>query len=291
MKTISIIGVGIMGRGMAINLQKKGYNLRLYSRNPEKIKDLNNKNTIITSSLKEAVAENDITILCLTEDSVVESIFFHKDFIETPQKVIIDTGTTSPELTLKMFEEAQKRKIRFFDAPMTGSKNAALGGEILYMMGGTEEDYNAGKDVFESCGRLTIRCGPVSYGQRAKIALNMIQAGIYQVYVEGFMLARKQGVDFQILYDILINSAAKSPILEVKINAAKNKDFSTHFALKNMNKDINHAIHQSLKYQVSLPLCSSLKTIYNAGMNSGYGEEDFASLVKINEELNKISIS
>jgi 3-hydroxyisobutyrate dehydrogenase len=290
MKTISVVGVGIMGRGMAINLQKKGYNLKLFSRNPSKIMDLKNSHTIITSSLKEAVDKTDITILCLTEDPVVESIFFNPDFINAEQKVIIDTGTTSPELTLKMYEEAKKRGIRFFDAPMTGSKNAALAGEILYMMGGTEEDYEAGKDVFETCGRLTIKCGPISYGQRAKIALNMIQAGIYQIYLEGFMLARKQGVDFQVLYDILNNSAAKSPILEFKMNSAKKRDFSPHFALKNMNKDINHAINQSLKNNVSLPLCSSLKTIYNAGINAGFGEEDFCSLVKINEELNKIEL-
>jgi len=290
MKTISIVGVGIMGRGMAINLQKKGYSLRLYTRNPEKIKDLKDERTIITSNLKEAVDHSDIVILCLTEDPVVEYVFFHQDFLESNLKVVIDTGTTSPDLTLRMFDESQKKGFRFFDAPMTGSKNAALAGEIIYMMGGTEEDYQAGKDVFENCGKLTIRCGPVSYGQRAKIALNMIQAGIYQVYLEGFMLAKKQGIDFQVLYDILINSAAKSPILEFKINMAKKRDFSAHFALKNMNKDINHAIKQSMNYQVALPLCSSLKTIYNAGMNAGYGEEDFASLVKINEELNQIQL-
>ncbi len=290
MKTISIVGVGIMGRGMAINLQKKGYTLRLYARDPEKIQELKNEKTVITSNLKEAVDNSDIVILCLTEDEVVESIFFHPNFLNSNLKVVIDTGTTSPDLTLRMYEESKKRGFRFFDAPMTGSKNAALAGEILYMMGGTEDDYQAGKDVFENCGKLTIRCGPVSYGQRAKIALNMIQAGLYQVYIEGFMLAKKQGIDFQVLYDILFNSAAKSPILEFKINMAKKRDFSTHFALKNMNKDINHAIRQSLKYQVSLPLCSSLKTIYNAGMNAGYGEEDFASLIKINEELNRIQL-
>lgn len=290
MKTISIIGVGIMGRGMAINLQKKGYQLKLYARNPEKIADLKNEKTLITNSIKEAIQDNDITVLCLTEDYVVESIFFNKEFLETPQKVIIDTGTTSPDLTLKMYEEAKKRGFRFFDAPMTGSKNAALSGEIIYMMGGTDEDYEAGKDIFLNCGKITIRCGPVSFGQKAKIALNMVQAGLYQVYIEGFMLALKQGVDFQVFFDILNNSAAKSPILDFKIKSAKNRDFSPHFALKNMNKDINHAIRESLKHQVSLPLCSNLKTIYNAGMNQNFGEEDFASLIKINEELNKIQL-
>ncbi|MFN3605260.1 MAG: NAD(P)-dependent oxidoreductase [Leptonema sp. (in: bacteria)] len=290
MKTISIIGVGIMGSGMAMNLQKKGYHLKLYSRNPNKIQHLKNESTMITDSIKDAISNNDITILCLTEDSVVESIFFHPDFLNTPQKVIIDTGTTSPELTLKMFEEAKKRKIRFFDAPMTGSKNAALAGEIIYMMGGTDEDYALGKDVFETCGKLTFRCGPVSYGQRAKIALNLVQAGIYQIYIEGFMLAIKQGVDFDVFFNILNSSAAKSPILEFKIGNAKKRDFSPHFSLKNMNKDINHAIRESLKYQVSLPLSSNLKTLYNAGMNANFAEEDFASLIKINEELNKIQL-
>ncbi len=290
MKQISIVGVGIMGRGMALNLQKKGYSLRLYTRNLSKIKDLENDRTHISSSLKECVDNSDIVILCLTDDSVVEKHFFDNDFLNSKLKVVIDTGTTSPQLTLRMYEESKKKNFRFFDAPMTGSKNAALAGEIIYMMGGSDEDFEAGKEVFESCGKLTIRCGPVSYGQRAKIALNMVQAGIYQVYLEGFMLAKKQGIDFPVLYEILKNSAANSPILNFKIISAKNRDFSPHFALKNMNKDINHAIFQSLFYQVSLPLCSNLKTIYNAGMNANYGEEDFCSLAKINEELNKINL-
>lgn len=290
MKTISIIGVGIMGRGMAINLQKKGYNLKLYNRSLEKIQDLKNSKTIITNSIKEAVENTDITILCLTEDFVVESVFFNFDFLNAKPKVVIDTGTTSPELTLRMYEEAKKRNFRFFDAPMTGSKNAALEGQILYMMGGSEEDYEAGKDVFETCGKLTIQCGPVSYGQRAKIALNMIQAGLYQIYLEGFMLAKKQGVDFHVLLEILKNSAANSPLLNFKMNAAKNRDFSTHFALKNMNKDLNHALEQAVKNQVFMPLSMSLKSIYNAGINAGYSDEDFCSLVKINELLNQIQL-
>ncbi len=290
MKTISIIGVGIMGRGMAINLQKKGYHLKLYNRTLEKIQDLKNSKTIITNSLKEAVEHTDITVLCLTEDSVVESIFFSSDFLNAKPKVVIDTGTTSPELTLRIYEEAQKRNFRFFDAPMTGSKNAALEGQILYMMGGTEEDYEAGKDVFETCGKLTIQCGPVSYGQRAKIALNMIQAGLYQIYLEGFMLAKKQGVDFDVLFEILKNSAANSPLLNFKMNAVKNRDFSTHFSLKNMNKDLNHALKQAINYQVFMPLTMSLKSIYNAGMNAGLSEEDYCSLVKINEHFNHIQL-
>ncbi|MCS7206242.1 MAG: NAD(P)-dependent oxidoreductase [Leptospiraceae bacterium] len=290
MKTISIIGVGIMGRGMAINLQKKGYRLKLYARNPKKIQDLQNQHTIITDSLKEAVKDSDLTVLCLTEDSVVEKIFFHPDFLGTPQKVIVDTGTTSPELTLRMFEEAKSIGVRFFDAPMTGSKNAALAGQILYMMGGTKEDYEAGKDLFETCGRKTIFCGPVSYGQRAKIALNLVQAGVYQILIEGFFLAKKQGVDFEVFYEILQNSAVNSPILEAKMSLAKQKNFEPHFSLKNMNKDVNHAIQQAIKHQVALPLSMGLKSIYNAGMNEGYGEEDFASLVKIMEKLNTMEL-
>jgi 3-hydroxyisobutyrate dehydrogenase len=101
MKTISIVGVGIMGRGMAINLQKKGYSLRLYTRNPEKIKDLKDERTIITSNLKEAVDQSDIVILCLTEDPVVENVFFSSRFSRKQFKSCYRYGHHIPRFNVK----------------------------------------------------------------------------------------------------------------------------------------------------------------------------------------------
>jgi 3-hydroxyisobutyrate dehydrogenase len=286
MKTVAIIGTGIMGRGMAMNLKKNGVRLRLFSRSPDRIADLRDENCSIFTSISEAATGSNLTILCLTEDDVVRMAFFESGLLDAHPGAIIDTGTTSPDLTLEMADAAQAAGIPFLDAPMTGSKLAAASGQILFMVGGDPSWIETFRFFFDACGKNVIHCGPVSSGQRAKIALNMIQAGLFQIYLEGFHLAFRDGIDAGTFMEILRQSAAASPLLEFKLGCVLNRNFEPHFALKNMNKDMNHAMKRAQKLHTAIPLSSVLKSIYDAGMAAGQADEDFCSLARIMETLN-----
>jgi 3-hydroxyisobutyrate dehydrogenase len=283
---VAFIGVGIMGQGLVKNLKKKEVPLHLYSRDIKKIKHLEDGKTKIFDSISDTIKDTKIIILCLTEDSIVEDIFFNQGILKHSNTLILDFGTTSPELTKKMHKAASEKGIRFFDCPMTGSKIAAEGGEIVFMFGGKEEDAQDVRFILETCGKKTFYCAEVGKGQEMKIALNMVQAGLMQVYMEGFVLAHKLGLDAKLFQELISNSAAKSGISEFKLNYILNQDYSTNFSLKNMNKDLHHALNLMHQTNSALPLTSTLKSIYNAGMSANLGEEDFCSLFKINEKLN-----
>lgn len=287
MKTIAIIGVGIMGRGLALNLKKAGHRLKLYSRSPHKVQDLINETCSLHPTIQEATRSVDLAILCLTDDSVVEDTFFNHQLLENKPNIILDTGTTSPDLTLQMYNEAKKANVQFLDSPMTGSKLAAASGQILFLVGGDFSVYESLDYFYKACGKNSVHCGPISSGQRAKIALNMIQAGMLQIYLEGFQLASKDGISSTTMLDLLMQSAAASPLLDFKLKSVLAENFEAHFALKNMNKDMNHAMNRAKHNHVSLPLSSTLKSIYDAGMAAGYSELDFCSLAKIMAELNQ----
>ncbi|TGN10453.1 NAD(P)-dependent oxidoreductase [Leptospira ilyithenensis] len=293
-KTIAMIGAGIMGSGMAARLLIHGHKVRLYARSPEKLDLLpediktivKGPSAEIFDSISSAVTGADLVVLCLTEDDAVRNAFFRNGLLDVRPNHIIDTGTTSPELTLEMFTSAKSQGIVFFDSPMTGSKLAAQSGQILFMTGGDRKGIEELNYFFEACGKKTIHCGPVGSAQRAKIALNMIQAGMFQVYMEGFQLATKDGISASTFFDILKQSAASSPLLEFKLGNVMRKDYSAHFTLKNMNKDRNHAMQRAKELKAVLPLSSALKSIYEAGMGQGLEDEDFCSLAKVNELLN-----
>ncbi|MCE9501895.1 MAG: NAD(P)-dependent oxidoreductase [Leptospira sp.] len=285
-KKIGLIGAGIMGRGIANNLKKTGAKLKLFARNPDKIRDMEDENTQVVDCPKDAVTDSDYTIFCLTEDKNIRSIFYSGGVLESLQGILLDVGTTSPELTMEMNLACLKKGARFIDSPMTGSRTAARDGQILFMMGGSDADFEDCRFIFEACGKNVVRCGETGSGQLAKITINMIQAGILQIYMEGFMLAVKSGVKRETLNEILSQSAAKSGISDFKFPFLFSHNFETHFSLKNMNKDLNHALRLAMKNHASLPLSSSLKAVYDSGMNSGFGEEDFCSLLKVNEKLN-----
>ncbi len=285
-RNIAFIGVGIMGLGLVKNLKNKEVQLHLYSRDIKKIKALEDGNTKIFDSVSATIKDSNIIILCLTEDAIVEDIFFNQGILKHSNTLILDFGTTSPKLTKKMHKAASEKGIRFFDCPMTGSKIAADSGEIVFMFGGTENEAKDIQFILDACGKKTFFCGEVGKGQEMKIALNMVQAGLMQVYMEGLTLANKLGLDPKLFQELISNSAAKSGISEFKLNYILNQDYSTNFSLKNMNKDLNHALDLMNKTNAALPLTSTLKSIYNAGMSANLGEEDFCSLFKINEKLN-----
>ncbi len=276
-----------MGRGMAGMLKQNGFTVKLYARTPEKVRDLCDEQCTVHTSVGEAASGADLAVLCLTEDDVVRQAFFNSGLLEARPGAIIDTGTTSPDLTLQMAEAASRESIPFLDAPMTGSKVAAASGQILFMAGGDAKHIAELDYFFSTCGKKVIHCGPVSSGQRAKIALNMVQAGLFQIYLEGFHLAAKDGVAAETLMTILQNSAAASPILDFKMGCVLKRDFEPHFALKNMNKDMNHAIRRAQQLHAVLPLSFTLKSVYEAGLAAGQAEEDFCSLGRVMESLNQ----
>ncbi|WP_082267924.1 NAD(P)-dependent oxidoreductase [Leptospira interrogans] len=283
--TISIIGTGIMGRGMAVNLAKAGHSLRLYTRNLSKIQDLKKDNVQIFDSPVEAAKNSDLVVLCLTEDQIVEKETISSGLLDIKPPILIDCGTTSISLTLKLSKLCSERKIRFYDSPMTGSKNAARDGQILFMIGAKQVDIKDIQFFFEVCGKNAVYCGSIGGGQKAKLALNMIQAGIFQVYMEGFELAKNSELDPSILKEILLQSAAKSGIAEFKFPYVFSGDYETHFSLKNMRKDVYHAIELAKENKTNLSLCKNLPEIYDLGMNAGYAENDFCSLNEVTAKI------
>ncbi|MBM9578772.1 NAD(P)-dependent oxidoreductase [Leptospira sp. 201903070] len=283
--TVSIIGTGIMGKGIASNLLKNGHKVRLYSRSPEKIEDLKNENSQIFNNPKEAAKESELVILCLTEDEVVEKEVIRSGLLDSNPKVILDCGTTSLPLTFRLAKDCAQRKIRFYDCPMTGSKNAAKDGQILFMIGAIEEEVEDVRFFLEACGKNTVYCGKIGDGQKAKLALNLIQAGIFEVYMEGFTLAQNAGVNAETLKEILLQSAAKSGIAEFKFPFVFSGNYETHFSLKNMRKDVYHAMELAKESKTSLSLCQNLPAIYDAGMNAGLGENDFCSLNEVTAKI------
>lgn len=271
-----ILGVGIMGRGIALNLAKKGHHLKLYNRTLSKIQDLGTIGTIC-SSPEEAWADVDFGVLCLTNDDSIRSTIakFPENF--SFPKMILDVGTTSLDCTL----ELQKKfsGLKFFDAPMTGSKAAAMDGQILFMLGGNEKDYELTKIFFESCGKKTVLCGNFGDGQKVKYALNMIQAGIFQTYLEGFALTKKSGASTNSLLEVLQNSGANSGILQNKILAAQSQNFEPNFSLENMFKDLQYALDLSKDVNAKLLVANSLLELYQSGVRE-HPEQDYCSLAK-----------
>lgn len=285
---IAFLGVGIMGKGIVKNYQKLNIPLSLYARNIEKIKNLENTNTRIYNNPIDTIKDSTHIILCLTEDNVVSRVY--DEIASITDSIIIDFGTTSPGLTSKLYQNQKNQGKKFISSPMTGSKIASERGEIVFMIGAdSEQDIVDNNFIWKYTGKTTIYCGLPEIAQKAKIALNLTQALLLQSYLEGSILAESVGVSRTLYQEIISLSAAKSAISDFKLKCINEENYEPNFSLKNMNKDLNHALSMAIDSNLSLPLSYITKTIYNEGMRKNLGEEDFVTLYKINRERNRIN--
>lgn len=293
MSNIGFIGLGTMGSGMAQNLLKNGFKVVGYNRTKLKAEKTRHKNFSIAISPKEACRNSDITITCVASDSALNEVLFSAEGVFNDldkNKTLIDCSTTSVELTSKIAKECEKRGIKFLDAPITGSKMGAETGSLLFMAGGDEKVVKECMPVFNAMGKKLVYCGPSTFGQRAKIALNLTQALILQSSFEGLVLGAKNGVSLKSMIEIFENSGAKSGVGSVKIPKVLKRDFSAHFKLELMNKDVEFAVNEMKKLGLELPLSMAVAKVFRKAMAKGLGSEDFAGIAKLLEEEAEVEL-
>ncbi|MBT4604117.1 NAD(P)-dependent oxidoreductase [archaeon] len=286
MQTIGFIGVGTMGKGMVENLAKNGFSVLAYNRTKSRIESLaSDKITIVDNP--QGVTTADVIFTCLPSDESLQEIF---ETIQThlAGKTFIDCGTTSIELTQKITDLATN--FDFIDAPITGSKLGAEGGKLMFMVGGKKDLVEKYTPILNAMGQRIVYCGENTFGQRAKIALNLTQALILQSYFEGITLAVKEGVPLDAIHEILDNSGAHNKACAFKIPYIKKRDFDQHFMLKLMYKDLKLAEKEQQRLGLTLPLTNNIVEVFKKAMDRGEGDDDFCTIIKTLEKMADIEI-
>ena len=276
--TIGFIGAGTMGKGMILNLAKKGEKVIVYNRTRRAAEELKSENISVANGFRD-IAKADIIMVCVSNDKSLEDVLFKGLFHENIKgKILIDSSTTSPEMTLKISEEAKKKGFEFMDAPVTGGKQGADNGQLVFMVGGDKKIFEKCKPTLDKMAKICIHCGPITYGQRAKISLNLMQSLILESTLEGLILARKNGVSLETMELILENSGAKSGIGTGKLALIKSRDFTQTFKQELMHKDVRLADSERKKLGLHLPLTEAILEVFDrAAVRS---QEDFATIVK-----------
>lgn len=291
---IGVIGFGTMAEGMVKNLLKNNYSVVCYNRTKEKITKIQHKQLIPANTLREVAKECQIVFVCVSDDTALENVLFgDKGVIEslTQKHILVDCSTTSLLMTEKISHACLEKKAAFLDAPLTGSKLGAHGGTLLFMVGGEKNIVDKIMPLFMAMGTKIIYCGKNTYGQRAKLALNLTQALIFESYMEGLLFAMKNGVARETMVELLDNSGAKNNLASFKMPYILKNDFEPHFKLDLMKKDLT-LIHDELhKLHLHFPLSGHILSIYQKASKEGLGEEDYVATVKVLEKIAGVKIN
>ncbi|CAN5751487.1 2-hydroxy-3-oxopropionate reductase [soil metagenome] len=283
--TVGFIGLGIMGKPMAKNLIEVGYDLVVYNRTREKAEEL--EGAQVAESPKEVAEQSDIVITMLPDSPQVEEVLEGEDGVleaVSDGDLIVDMSTISPVVTEELSEKAKEQGASMLDAPVSGGDVGAIDGTLSIMVGGSEEDFERARPLFEVMGDTVTHVGPVGTGQVVKAANQIVVALTIEAVSEALVLGSKGGVAPEKILDVLGGGLAGNKVMEVKREKLLDHSFDPGFKVELHHKDLGIALAAGREYGVALPVTAVVDQMLQDLITNGRGDRDHSALLTLIEE-------
>ncbi|MGI6604749.1 MAG: NAD(P)-dependent oxidoreductase [bacterium] len=287
-KVIGFIGLGNMGRPMAKNLLKAGYDLVVYDLIEEAVTDLMGLGAKRGTSPKDVAERSEIVITMLPSSPHVEQVILGPLGVlagARPGLLVIDMSSIAPVVSQKVAAKVKEKGVRMLDAPVTGGTAGAANGTLTIMVGGDKEDLAEAMPIFEHLGKKVIHVGKSGMGQTAKVC-NQIVVGIsFCAVAEALVLGVKAGADPVLLREILNSGSAHCWALDQRIPHVLEGDFEPGFMINLQHKDLGLALDTGKDLNVPLPFAGLAFQAYSAARAEGLGEKDHSAVIQVLEKL------
>jgi 2-hydroxy-3-oxopropionate reductase len=287
---LGFLGLGIMGRPMALNLRKAGHSLWVHARRAESMQPLVAAGATACGSPQEVAAAADITFLCVSDTPDVEQLILGERGVlhgVRAGSVVVDMSTISPVATRRFAAELARRGAEMLDAPVSGGEVGAVNATLSIMVGGKPAVFERVRPCFEAMGKNIVLVGDNGAGQVAKACNQIVVAVTIEAVSEALTFARKNGVDAAKVRDALMGGFAGSKILEVHGKRMLDNDFKPGFKTKLHQKDLKIVIDTAHQLGLALPGTALVAQHLNALMGSGDGELDSSAIVKVVERMSR----
>lgn len=277
---IGFIGLGIMGSRMAANLLAGGVELIVHNRTKEKAESLLQQGAQWADSMA-AMAEADIVMTMLSHpEAVLETAVGADGFLNhlRPGKLWIDCSTVNPSFSREMAAETQARNIHFLEAPVAGTKPQAQNAQLVFFVGGEENDLESCRAYLDLMGNKVVYVGKHGMATSLKVVINLMLALSMASFAEATALGRALGLPEETLFNTLIGGPVAAPFLGMKRDKMANEAYEPDFALRWMQKDIQMAAIAAYESGVPLPIANVTKEIYSYAIQAGWAEQDFSAI-------------
>lgn len=292
-KKVSFVGLGIMGMPMARNLLEGGYDLVVHNRSRGKVDDLVAEGAEAANNAREAAEKSDVVITMLPGPSEVEEVVAGEaGVLEGAREgcLIIDMSTSSPVLAKALARSARERGVGMLDAPVSGGDVGAVAGTLSIMVGGSEEDFERAKPLFEVMGNSVIHVGDAGAGQITKAANQIVVALVIEAVSEALVLGSKGGVAPEKVIEVLSGGLAGNKVMEVKREKFLSHDFEPGGKVAYHRKDLGIALETARRYEVSLPVTAVVDQMFGSLMAKGRGGWDHSALLTLLEESSGLDL-
>jgi len=293
-ETVGFIGLGIMGKPMAKNLMEAGYDLVVHNRSPEKAEELAGEGATAAGSPREVAEGCDVVITMLPDSPQVEEVLSGEGGVFEGVRegaLIVDMSTISPVVTESLAKGAKEKGASLLDAPVSGGDVGAIEGTLSIMVGGSEEDFERAKPLFDVMGKTVTHVGPTGAGQVTKAANQIVVALTIEAVSEALVLGSKGGVAPEKILDVLGGGLAGNKVMEVKREKFLSHTFDPGFRSELHHKDLGIALAAGREYGVALPVTAIVDQMLLTMRRKGWGGEDHSALLRIIEDQSGHEIS
>jgi 3-hydroxyisobutyrate dehydrogenase len=282
-RRVAFLGLGIMGRPMAANVARAGFDLIVWNRTREKAEAFAAEHGATAAATPaEAAAGAEAVITMVVDAPELESVLFgEKGAVEglSEGALCIDMSTIAPTRSRAIAERLSERGLVFLDAPVSGSRPKAEDGTLTIMVGGPEEALERARPLLEAMGERIVHVGPQGHGALAKVIANTITAINTAAIGEALTMVQRAGVDPERFVEVARAGSSGSTALELKSGPMLGHDFEPLFKLEHMLKDVRHCLAEAAALGVRLRLAEVAERLYAEAAEAGHGGEDFAAVI------------
>jgi 3-hydroxyisobutyrate dehydrogenase len=272
-----------MGSGMAGRLLSHDFSVSIFNRNQEKARPFAARGANVADSPREAAMGSGVVISMVSDDTASREVWLGADGAlagASAGTLVIESSTLTVAWVKELATAAAARGCEFLDAPVTGSKPHAESGELLFLVGGSATAFETAKPVFSVLGRGAIHLGPTGSGALMKLINNFLAAVQTVSFAEALALIDASGLDREKAISILTEGVPGSPMLKRVAARVASGDFTPHFLMRLMAKDVTYALQEAGHVGLQLPTAAAALTEFQRAIEEGQGEEDFTAVAQ-----------
>lgn len=286
---VAFIGLGRMGRGMALNLCRKGFALTVHDVDPRPVRDLVAAGARAAETAAAAVREAEVVVTMLPNSAVVEAVIAGPGGVlehAARGAVVMDMSTVAPETTDRLAAAARARELSFVDAPVGRLASHADRGESLFMVGGSEADFARVKPLLDAMGTTIFHCGPAGTGTRTKLVNNYLAIVSCQLNAEALTLSQKLGLTLERTLEVIHGTTATNGQLKIAWpTKVLRGDTEPGFTIDLAHKDLTLIVEAANAARAPMPAAAAAREAYSTARALGYGGRDFSAMADAWSEL------
>jgi 4-hydroxybutyrate dehydrogenase/sulfolactaldehyde 3-reductase len=278
-RSIGFIGLGRMGRGMALNLCRKGFALLVHDIDPRPVRELVAAGARAADDVAQVARDADIVITMLPNSAVVTEVVGAVLEAARPGTLVMDMSTVAPEVTDGLAATAARREMSFVDAPVGRLASHADRGESLFMVGASDGDFAAVKPLLEAMGTTIHHCGAAGSGTRTKLVNNYLAIVSCQLNAEALTLAQKFGLSLEKTLEVIHGTTATNGQLKIAWpTKVLRGDTEPGFTIDLAHKDLTLIVEAANAVRTPVPAAAAAREAYSVARARGYGGKDFSAM-------------